>query len=887
VTAPGAPAPPATRATEDKEAAKRNKASEPVDRLKEATRAFGDERKALSKLEADKNHPALTPAAQDPLRRIAAGIDEAKKDATLKAKPGEKNQEEFGGVLGVPQAKPAPAGAAGFGGGQGMPAPGGAPAAGGRFGGTAGKDPNQDAVSQLRMATIFRNVPSPPLVVRQYAHHRSTSYNYMGDRSDFAETLFWHPALIVPKEGAEVAFDLSDSVTRYRVLAAGHTLDGRLGSVTTHIEARKPLSLQPKLPVEITHGDRLHVPVTIANDSNASRRVDLATTPEGLTLTGGNGSTALALAPEQRTRQLYAFQPSIPEGEAKLRFTGRGDGAGDSIVVRLPVVAEGFPVVGAVSDVLERVARHDIVLPQTWVPGTLKCQVSVFPSTLAELQRGLAGLLREPGGCFEQTSTTNYPNALILDYLRESDQASPDAMRRAKDLLARGYSKLVSFEVAAANKREGYEWFGQAPAHEALTAYGLMQFRDMARVSDVDPMMLRRTHEYLLSRRDGQGGFQKSARALDTFGRAPEDVTNAYIVWALTEGSNEDDVTRELNRLADQSRQSKDPYFLALVANALLNRDRAAEALALLRSLAMTLTKDGYLDGAQTSITGSSGRMLQIETTALAVLGWLKANRPAEFAAPIRAAVGWIGKQRGGYGGFGSTQSTILALKALIAYTKANKQTPEPGELSLFLGESEIGRLRFAAGASGELTIPVPDADKKLNPGKNELRVEITGKNTYPYTLTWSYQTVQPPSAENCPVRLTTKLDNAAIAESDATQLKMTLENVSGKGQGMTVAILGLPAGLKLPDDFKQLKDLAKLRPDGKPGPIGAFELRGRELVLYWRDLAPDAKIDLAIDVRGYVPGEYTGPAGRAYLYYNPDAKHWTTPLKATIRARE
>ena len=102
----------------------------------------------------------------------------------------------------------------------------------------------------------------------------------------------------------------------------------------------------------------------------------------------------------------------------------------------------------------------------------------------------------------------------------------------------------------------------------------------------------------------------------------------------------------------------------------------------------------------------------------------------------------------------------------------------------------------------------------------------------------------------------------------------------------MTVAILGLPAGLKLPDDFQQLKDLAKLRPDGRPGPIGAFELRGRELVLYWRDLAPDAKIDLDIDLRSHVPGEYTGPASRAYLYYNPDAKCWTAPLAATIQAQ-
>src|SRR5207302_3574902 len=132
---------------------------------------------------------------------------------------------------------------------------------------------------------------------------------------------------------------------------------------------------------------------------------------------------------------------------------------------------------------------------------------------------------------------------------------------------------------------------------------------------------------------------------------------------------------------------------------------------------------DGYLDGAQTSVAGSSGRMLQIETTALAVLGWLKSNQSAEFTAAVRSAVGWIGKQRGGYGGFGSTQSTILALKALIAYTKANKKTPEAGELALAVGDRVIGKLSFAAGVQDALTVALPDAEHQLKPGKNDVRV--------------------------------------------------------------------------------------------------------------------------------------------------------------------
>src|SRR5262249_3818833 len=152
-----------------------------------------------------------------------------------------------------------------------------------------------------------------------------------------------------------------------------------------------------------------------------------------------------------------------------------------------------------------------------------------------------------------------------------------------------------------------------------------------------------------------KGGFTRNPRALDTFGRAPEHITNAYIVWALTESSKDDDVTKELNVLAEQAKTSKDPYFLALVANSLINRDRADDGISLLKKLTEVQQKDGPLDAAQTSITGSGGRDLQIETTALSVLAWLKANRPGDFNTSIQAAIKWLGQQRGGYGGFGST----------------------------------------------------------------------------------------------------------------------------------------------------------------------------------------------------------------------------------------
>jgi hypothetical protein len=132
-------------------------------------------------------------------------------------------------------------------------------------------------------------------------------------------------------------------------------------------------------------------------------------------------------------------------------------------------------------------------------------------------------------------------------------------------------------------------------------------------------------------------------------------------------------------------------------------------------------------------------------------------------------------------------------------------------------------------------------------------------------------------------VRLETALSRTEAREGDLVRLNVTLENVSGTGQGMATAVIGLPGGLAVPEDFKQLKDYARTPEDGSRPLVGAYELRGRELVLYWRDLAPGQKVTVPLDLVCRVPGEYRGPASRAYLYYNADRKHWVDPLRVSI----
>ena len=93
----------------------------------------------------------------------------------------------------------------------------------------------------------------------------------------------------------------------------------------------------------------------------------------------------------------------------------------------------------------------------------------------------------------------------------------------------------------------------------------------------------------------------------------------------------------------------------------------------------------------------------------------------------------------------------------------------------------------------------------------------------------------------------------------------------------MTLAVLGLPAGLEAPTQV--LDDLREA------GRFDLWERSGRELILYWRDLEPGEVREVVIDLVARIPGTTSGPASRTYLYYTPDAKTWAEPLEVEVLA--
>ena len=704
--------------------------------------------------------------------------------------------------------------------------------------------------------------------VRVYAHNNRPDRK-PGDRIDFTETLYWHAGIKTDEKTgqADVSFDMNDSVTGFKVLADAFAANGALGADSKTIESRQPFYIEPKLPLEVTVGDRILLPIGIVNGTTDTLpEVSLnPSTAEGIEM---SRLQSFSIAGNRRMRKILELSIGKVTGNTDFIFDASAGAYSDRVTRKLNIVSRGFPVEIAHSGLLkpDSSLEFTIEIPGTLIPGSAASDIAVYPTPLANLTSAMERLIREPYGCFEQTSSTTYPLVMAQQYFLSHQGVDPSLIQRSKEMLDRGYKRLTGFEC----RENGYEWFGADPAHEALTAYGLLEFTDMAKIWDVDQEMLKRTRAWLLGTRDGKGGFKRERRALHTWIADP-DCSNNYITWSLLECSETvDSLKKEIDNAKNSALASKNSYVTALGANIALADGDKKTAKILMDRLAANQTAEGSVSGAETSIVGSGGISLQVETTSLAILSWLKDEA---YADKVEKSIKWLADscQAGRYG---STQSTVLALRAIIAYDKARSQPKAPGSLQLYIdGHRSGSSVEFDKNTHGP--IKLTDITEMLYPGKHKVQIQMTGGSEMPFSLAVNYSDEKPVSSKECKVHAEVSISKNKVTEGEAVEVKVKVTNRTNEVIPTPVAIIGIPGGLEVRHD--QLKELVK------SGKIASYEVLGREVVLYWRAMNAGQEIELPISVIAEIPGIYTAPASRAYLYYTDEHRHWVSPITVEI----
>ncbi len=677
-------------------------------------------------------------------------------------------------------------------------------------------------------------------------------------RNDFASTVYWNGNVITDKSGrAKVEFTTNDLISSFKTTIEGFGDDGSIGRTEANFSTNLPFAMDAKIPTEMVAGDKMMIPVFIKNNSDEEARGRMIiVSPKQLLI---NSKLSEVVIPANQSKVIYLEATANNEiGSGNLEIKFNSPKFNDALARNIEVVAKGFPANISLSG--QELEKDFVINPVNVVPGSMKVSFNAYPNIMTELMSGVESILREPYGCFEQTSSSNYPNIMVLQYLKSMKIDDPKLEARATKLLDDGYKKLTAFET----KENGYEWFGAVPAHEALTAYGLMEFVDMKDVyKGVDDKMVDRTVKLLLEKRDGNGGFRKNPRALDSFGGADEDITNAYIVYALSEAGYKD-LGKELTAVEKEAKKSNDTYLMALVANALFNVGEEHRGEEMVSRLINARNEAGFWTGKKHSITRSTGESLKTETTSLILLALMKSKNPD--VASVTSAVKFLVGARSGYGGFGSTQATILALKALTKYAEFSKKTDEAGTIEMLINGTVVSQKDFAKGERNNVVMD--GLEKFVQQGKQKIAVRFKGcKQALPYAMNISYSTSLPESSKECVVNLDVKFSARQVKVGETLRLSATLKNKTNQGQPMTMAIIGIPAGFSA--QSWQLKEMQEKEV------IDFYEIIGNNVACYYRDLAPNEQKQINLDLKAEIPGDYDAPASSAYLYYTSEQKDW------------
>lgn len=716
----------------------------------------------------------------------------------------------------------------------------------------------------------FENAPAPVgyYRARQYAAPVYNSQDKVETRTDFRNTIYWNPAVELDRSGRKtVEFYASDDITSFRAVAEGVSGNGSVGRGESVFYTQLPFAMTTKVPVEVATEDKISIPLTLRNNTDKPLGGILnIVSPAGLKPIGEMPSVQTIMPGVAKTIYLDYEVGDMP-GYGDMRISFSSCGLSDAFEQRIKIAPKGFPVSESFSaqDKENKFSFRALNL----VKNSLRIRFTAFPNVVSDLLTGIEGILQEPYGCFEQTSCTAYPNAMVLDYMNATESEDEKTKSRATDLLDRGYKRLTTFEAS----ERGYEWFGANPGHEGLTAYGILEFTDMKKAgAAVDQQMIDRNAKWLMDRRDGKGGFQRESHAYHDFGRVSDDILNAYIVYALAEAGYTD-IRKEYDASYNKAVSLKDPYMLAMMASASYAMKETKKGDDAVKQFRTLQSADGSWTGNTHSLTYSQGQSLIIETTALAVLAMLKSPAGNEMA--ISNAVQYLVQARKGSGVFGSTQGTILTLKAMTEYAKYSKATTEDGTIEIFVDGKKVAEKSYKAGEKNAIVV---DSLEQFVNGKDEHTIEVKFKDcesALPYSVAVDWNTSLPESDADCKVGLTTKLQSNTAKVGETVRMSAVLSNKSNSEIPSTMAIIGIPAGFSVQP--WQLKELQEKKV------FDYYEIKGNNLAIYYRGMGPSAVKEINLDLKAEVPGTFDAPASSAYLYYTNEFKTWTSMEQVTI----
>ncbi|XP_064140723.1 alpha-2-macroglobulin-like protein 1 [Loxodonta africana] len=522
-------------------------------------------------------------------------------------------------------------------------------------------------------------------------------------RQYFPETWIWDLFPIGNSGKEAVHITVPDTITTWKAMTFCTSQSRGFGlSPTVGLTAFKPFFVDLTLPYSVVRGESFRLTATIFNYLKDCIRIqtNLAKSDKyQVESWAGSKASSCLCADEAKTYHWnitaiklghinFTISTEIVESN-ELCGGQKGfvpeKGRSDTLIKPVLVKPEGVLVEKTHNSLLcpkGKVASESISLelPVDVVPDSAKALVTVLGDIMGTALQNLDSLVQMPSGCGEQNMVLFAPIIYVLQYLEKAGLLTEEIKSRAVGFLETGYQRELRYK----HRNGSYSAFGERDenGNTWLTAFVTKCFGQAQEFIFIDDKNIQDALKWMAGNQLPSGCYVNVGKLLDTSmkGGVDDEISlTAYITAALLEmGKTIDDpmVSQGLQCLKNSAMATTNLYTQALLAYTF----SLAEEEDIRNSLLEKLDQQAIISGesihwSQKPSQPSNARFwsepkaIDVELTAYVLLAQLaKARLTQKEIAKATGIVAWLAKQRNAYGGFSSTQDTVVALQALAKY---------------------------------------------------------------------------------------------------------------------------------------------------------------------------------------------------------------------------
>jgi len=517
-------------------------------------------------------------------------------------------------------------------------------------------------------------IPLPAVVPGAKVGEDQTAYLAEVERvrQFFPETWLWEEITVDADGNISVPVTVPDTITTWMLHAVAVSKEAGLGMTEDELVAFQPFFIKVDLPYSAIRGEEFPVKVAVYNYTEESQEFFVQIEEAGWFQLLDDAQKSVTVAANDIGSVEFMIKPD-GLGYNDIKITAQSTDVADAVIATLLVQPEGVPREFVENLILAEGDTQivDTSIPEIAVADSGRAYIAITSSFLTQTIEGLEGLIQMPFGCGEQNMIVFAPDVYITRYLQESGQLKPEIMAKAEKLMITGYQRELTYR-----RNDGsFSAFGQSDDEGSLflTAFVLKSFAEAEDLIFIDDTILDEAADWLISYQNSDGSFepvgfvhhQEMLGGLS--GKIP---LTAYTAIALIEYGEKTNSAKAVAYLEDVLDGLDDPYTVAITAYALELAGSASsdDAYQMLMELAIEDENGLHWGGGnviETEYPRQYSQSADIEATAYATLALIKQGDAFNASRSAK----WLVSQRNAYGGFGSTQDTVMALQALIEYS--------------------------------------------------------------------------------------------------------------------------------------------------------------------------------------------------------------------------